>query len=525
MLSPTLRVADIVGTKCEEGDARRLRSWEERCEVLMSLSSAEEMDKNDGKKEEIVTATQKHTQEEAPDAVALQPLSPEQEEQPSPPPRSSSPSSTPGGCRDEQVVVGGETQGTPSTAKLDESSSAQHGCNDKTEDNAEEEEDEWEWEESSVNPHRQRSEEEDKYKDQINEIEVALKEFLLNLADSNVRDYVNSELSCTSYRKFMDYYLQRDRMGEYSIRAELNRMDFEVIYDGKKTTDRLEITAIYESCPLHDLWKLANQSIYSEIITVLQRIFGDPSLSLRIASTSSSFCINFDENRLSAESNFEFLTLQDLSFRPLNKKPSDRLVLACMKGAINVDIKNRHVNQAVETPEISIVFDDELRASAKSILLFRQASEPEGDALAVIDRQLEETTEKAAALFSKATQAGSRALGNVVDVMGRLIKPNEDGADRGDVSANRNDSNSHVEDSPTVSFDDFINDAADPAINSNGCSNSTSGGWFTSATEGLVGSIGKLLQVEKNENIGSQGGSKSAGANQRPRNIFIRDDI
>ena len=365
----------------------------------------------------------------------------------------------------------------------------------------------------------------------IDEIEALLKEFLLNLADSNVRDYVNSELSHTNYRQFMDYYLQNDRMGEYSIKAELNRMDFEVIFEGKRTSDKLEIMAIYETCPLHDLWKLANQSIYSEIITILQRIFGDPSLSIRIASTSSKFLINFDENHIIAESNFEFLTLQDITFRPLNKKPSDRLVLASMKGTIRVDIKNRRSSQMVEMPEISIVFDDELRAAAKCILLFRQADDT-GDTLAVIDRQLEVTTEKAAQLLSKATQAGSRALGNVVGAVGRLMRSNDNSSipDEGKGISNV-DSN---QENPTVSFDDFMNDANADNIpqsvassSSNTKSNANSGvggGWFSSAAEGIVGSIGKLLQVDKAEGVGREG-SKGAGANQRPKNIFMRDDI
>ena len=394
-----------------------------------------------------------------------------------------------------------------------------------------EEDDEWEWEESVVNPHRQKSDEENMFKDQIDEIEALLKEFLLNLADSNVRDYVNSELSHTNYRQFMDYYLQHDRMGEYSIKAELNRMDFEVIFEGKRTLDKLEIMAIYEACPLHDLWKLANQSIYSEIITILQRIFGDPSLSIRIASTSSKFLINFDENYIIAESNFEFLTLQDITFRPLNKKPSDRLALASMKGTIRVDIKNRRSSQMVETPEIRIVFDDELRAAAKCILLFRQA-EDTGDTLAVIDRQLEVTTEKAAQLFSKATQAGSRAFGNVVGAVGRLIRSN-DNSSIPDESKGISNADS-LQENPTVSFDDFMNDAnADDkpqsvanssSSNKSNANSGVGGGWFSSAAEGIVGSIGKLLQVDKAEGVGLEG-SKGAGANQRPKNIFMRDDI
>ena len=50
------------------------------------------------------------------------------------------------------------------------------------------------------------------------------------------------------------------------------------------------------------------------------------------------------------------------------------------------------------------------------------------------------------------------------------------------------------------------------------------GGWFSSAAEGIVGSIGKLLQVDKAEGMAREG-NKNSGANQRPKNIFVRDDI
>ena len=112
-----------------------------------------------------------------------------------------------------------------------------------------------------------------------------------------------------------------------------------------------------------------------------------------------------------------------------------------MKGCIHVDMKNRRASQIVDIPEISIIFDDELRAAAKCILLYRQAEDnTEVDhTLAVIDRQLEETTEKAAQLFSKATQVGSKALGNMVGAVGRLIRSVDEDTSVDDISKVKKD--------------------------------------------------------------------------------------
>ena len=138
-------------------------------------------------------------------------------------------------------------------------------------------------------------------------------------------------------------------------------------------------------------------------------------------------------------------------------------------------------------------------------------------------------------MFSKATQAGSRALGNVVGVMGRFIKPHETGLNMDGKSSNNENhgasTSSRVEESPTVSFDDFINDTVIDTVTNDSTNSSSSssgsnssnrgGGWFTSAAEGLVGTLGKLLQVEKAEDECN----KNTGTNQRPKNIFIRDDL
>jgi hypothetical protein len=102
---------------------------------------------------------------------------------------------------------------------------------------------------------------------------------------------VNKQLSQVKFKEFIAYYLQNDELGRYTINAELNRMDFIVVYDGQRTEDKGEVAVIYEQTPLHDLWKLANQSIYSELISALQQTYANPDLSINIISQSSRFGI------------------------------------------------------------------------------------------------------------------------------------------------------------------------------------------------------------------------------------------
>ena len=204
-------------------------------------------------------------------------------------------------------------------------------------------------------------------KNDINEVCDDLKEFLLNLADPKVinflfssslciitnnnnyiffsicnlyivqvREYINSELSRSTYKDFISYYMGNDKLGRYTISTELSRMQFTAILDGRTITKKEQIECIFEDLPEHGFWKLANQSIYTEILTVLQRTFVNPELSINIISNASSFQLDFDTNILLAESKFYFITVQDPRYRPSKGAPSDRLELACITGSVQV---------------------------------------------------------------------------------------------------------------------------------------------------------------------------------------------
>lgn len=362
--------------------------------------------------------------------------------------------------------------------------------------------DDWEWEDSG-NLHKAQSEENERLRDQIDDIVSDLKDFLLNFADGKVREHINSELTNSKYSDFMDYYLENEKLAGYTINTELNRMNFRLRYQGAEITQKDEIIGVYEKTPFNDMWKLANQSIYSELLTVLQKVFVNPDLSISIISTSSSFDMDFDQNRISATSTFTFLTVQDMKFRPSKGSPSDRLQLASVQGRISIDMSKKRVSQKVEDPQIKMIFDDELRASAKCLLSFRSSVDSFDNEDGVGGLSI--TGRNAANLLNK---AGETVMGS----FGRLIGASEQR--EGDTSfRNGGDSKEIIGDDDIVSFDDFISDKVEASSPPRTPESSASGGgwFFKSAAEGFVGSIGKLLGADKRE--------KDEGA---LKNLFVR---
>jgi hypothetical protein len=325
----------------------------------------------------------------------------------------------------------------------------------------------------------------------------------------------------------MHYYLEgNNNLGHYTISAELSRMDFQVIFEGRMVSDKDEILSVYEKIPMHDLWKVANQSVYSELLAILQKTFVDPELSIRVVSTSSKFFIDFDENQISADSIFEFLTVQDLTFRPAKGQPTDRLKLASIKGCISVDMAKRTASQRVQAPEMCMLFDDELRAASKCILFFNSANSMQNED--DVTETLLQTKQKATALLNNASEVGSKAIDRVVGALGRLAGASNQNhyklyiRDEDNVGA---DESAEGGGEDCVSFDDFMNDKVPEKIktpgkessSSSSSSSSSRGGWFSSVSESLVGSMGKLLGVEASR-------EQDITPVSKPKNLFVREE-
>jgi len=101
-----------------------------------------------------------------------------------------------------------------------------------------------------------------------------LKDFQLDLADNQILDKLNDRLSKTIFQDFMTYYFEAGvSLAHYTIETELKRMQFVCKYNGRTFYEHDEILTLYQSMPLHDLWKLANQSVYAPMVQVVHNAY------------------------------------------------------------------------------------------------------------------------------------------------------------------------------------------------------------------------------------------------------------
>ena len=179
------------------------------------------------------------------------------------------------------------------------------------------------------------------------------------LSQHTSREAVNQELSYISFRKFLQYYQESDHLAEYTIQTELSRMVFSVTYQGLTTSNKQEIEDIYYETPFEDVWRMANQSIFADILVALQKRYLRSDLSISIVSLSSSFDIQLETQRLEASSRF-VVTVP-------TAKGMERLQLSSFAANISVDLKARGVSQRIASPELKVVFDDQIIEAADAI--------------------------------------------------------------------------------------------------------------------------------------------------------------
>lgn len=185
--------------------------------------------------------------------------------------------------------------------------------------------------------------------------------YTCDMADPIIRDHVNFQLAAIPYRSFIDYYAKGNGLSAYSITKELDRMHFSVTFRGQTVTDVESILALYEQQSYATVWRLANQSIYADILIALQQHLVRPELSISIAATASNFVIDMDQNTVRAESKFLIVTVKEPS-------GNDRLELGSIDGVVYVNLTGAHVEQSVQSPSIRFVFDDDLRRAAEAIV-------------------------------------------------------------------------------------------------------------------------------------------------------------
>ena len=196
----------------------------------------------------------------------------------------------------------------------------------------------------------------------VRKVEVRLKTFMCDLADPGVRDQINKQLAAIHYSKFIDYYLGRKStdLSSYSIEKELDRMKFTVTCDGSTVNNVDAIVSIYQQYPDSAVWKLANQSIYADILLALQQHFVRPELCVAVVATTSSFFLDLGAQTVRAVSTFLIVTVKD-------REGKERLEIGTTESTVDVNLLSETVSQSIETPHMCMVFDDDLRRAAEAI--------------------------------------------------------------------------------------------------------------------------------------------------------------
>ena len=185
-----------------------------------------------------------------------------------------------------------------------------------------------------------------------------LRNFQFDLADDIVLARINKELRSIPFDKLMHYYRKKSNetdLASLTIKNELNRMDYEVIYDKEKTSDKAKIVEIFGATRTKEIWCLANQSIYGDILTTLQMYFLSSELCITITNSDSKFVVDVDSDTLHSESAFAI---------GCNKM----VELATIKSSITVSIRDEAIKQMLYSPELKVVFDNDLREAAEAVV-------------------------------------------------------------------------------------------------------------------------------------------------------------
>jgi hypothetical protein len=230
---------------------------------------------------------------------------------------------------------------------------------------------------------------------------------------------VNQELSRLSYRKFIQYYQESDQLAEYTIKTELPRMAFRVVRHGEQMDDKQQIEDVFDETPFDDIWRMANQSIFADILVALQRRYLRADLSLSIVSTTSSFTIDLDSDKLQA------LSLLHITVPSGGGK--SRLQLCSFAATVDADLRAKTVQQAIGPPDLKFIFDEQILDAAETIDMYTHSAQS-GPLLEV---DLQRAREQLMAVGKQLTYAGEGLLEGVVGSLGRIVGADQQHGRRG----------------------------------------------------------------------------------------------
>jgi hypothetical protein len=218
--------------------------------------------------------------------------------------------------------------------------------------------DEWEWADDVVESIPQNN----LLGQELKEKEEQLRHVMLDLADHDIRIQINKNLESISFDSFIHYYASNPDLAEYTMKRELDRMEYTAIYCGIETKDRSALSNIFEKTALHDFWGMANQSIYADVLCELYNAYVPSDLPIAVQSSSSRFILDFDKNIMNAAGLFSFSVPRDLN--------GSKTVIATLSVNVTVDLLSRTLLYFVDSPSLKVIFDPDIRSAKTSLLLF-----------------------------------------------------------------------------------------------------------------------------------------------------------
>jgi hypothetical protein len=206
----------------------------------------------------------------------------------------------------------------------------------------------------SIEPAADTRREDETETEEIEFVTEQLREFMIDIADQEVQSQVNQSLSTIKYERFVQYYLERANLSQYSIDAELSRMNFTVTYQHIQTSNKQEIVDTFSQTQLDDLWRFANQSVYADLLVAVQHYYNNTDLLISTVASASSLWVNLDERIFEACCTFDFVVESDAVAK-------GRLKLGSIDGWVKINLRQRHLQLFVNSPRIPVVFDDDVR--------------------------------------------------------------------------------------------------------------------------------------------------------------------
>eukprot|EP00903_Cladosiphon_okamuranus_P012183 g11426.t1 len=214
---------------------------------------------------------------------------------------------------------------------------------------------------------------------------LELQKYLEDLADPSVREEINQELTKRGVSSLARYYDGRDDLAAYTLDTELRRMKYSIVAeDGRRVGGAVDAsgsgsgqggdgggapggTAVREFLSGRrgsDMLRMANQSIFADMLEAIQGRLLRPDLEISVISRDCEFSLDFSKGVLEAHSLFEVSTVG-------NGRPGapETLEIAQIKGTVCLDTENQVCSQRLLSPQLRMVFDDAMRASARVLAL------------------------------------------------------------------------------------------------------------------------------------------------------------